>query len=110
VVVDGAVVIAKGAPASGTVQQVNKAGRANKSVLNFTVDYVTAVDGSKLRLKPTNISENSGGSALRSMTFGWVKKQKDLEYAKGAEVRGVIDGDKEVKAAKSAKDLTASSK
>lgn len=101
VVVDGIVVIAKGAKARGEVIEAKKRksfGRSGK--LNFTIDVVQAVDGSNIRLRTTKESKGdesygkAGVVTILAGPFGALVKGKDVTIEAGTEYTIFIDGDR----------------
>jgi hypothetical protein len=104
VVVDGVVLIKKGAPAVGQVTEAQPRksfGRRGK--LNFTIDYVKTVDGQNVRLRSTREAKgaDSYGTAgvvtILAGPFGALVKGKDVELGAGTEFTIFIDGDRTIK-------------
>lgn len=103
VVADGVVVIGKGAPAWGKVIQSRPKksfGRSGK--LDFTIDYVKAVDGQNLNLRSTREikGDDSYGKAgvvtLLAGPLGFLVKGKNVEIEAGAEYTIFVDGDRTI--------------
>lgn len=102
VMVDGVVVIKKGAPAWGKVIRASPKksfGRSGK--LDFTIDYVKAVDGQNLNLRSTrNIKgDDIYGKVgvvtlLAASPLGFLVKGKNVEVEAGAEYTIFVDGDR----------------
>ena len=104
VMADGVVVIEKGAAAWGKVIQAKPKksfGRSGK--LDFTIDYVKAVDGQNLSLRSTREikGDDSYGKAgvvtLLAGPLGFLVKGKNVEINAGAEYTIFIDGDRTIK-------------
>jgi hypothetical protein len=69
VVVNGYVVIARGAEGRGTVASVDRAGgHGHAGHLGLNFDYVYAVDGEKIRLDSVKKNKNGEGNAGASST------------------------------------------
>jgi len=101
VTADGVVVIRKGAAAWGKVIQAKRKksfGRSGK--LDFTIDYVKAVDGQNLNLRSTREikGDDSYGKAgvvtLLAGPLGFLVKGKNVEIDAGAEYTIFVDGDR----------------
>lgn len=108
--IDDAVVIAEGAPAWGTVTEAEgkkSMGRGGK--LAIQIDYVKAVDGSKIPLRANSLSQGKGrGTAVGVATaatalvfwpaapFFLLMKGKNVEIPRGQLVAAFIDGDRMV--------------
>ncbi len=106
VLVDGAEVIKKGAPAVGKVivaQPKKSFGRGGK--LDFTIENVRAVDGQNIRLRTTRQARGSdsyvaaGVVTILTGPFGVFVKGKDVEFGAGTEFTIFIDGDRSIKLA-----------
>ena len=104
VTADGVVVIKKGAAAWGKVIQAKRKksfGRSGK--LDFTIDYVKAVDGQNLNLRSTREikGDDSYGKAgvvtLLAGPLGFLVKGKNVEIDAGAEYTIFVDGDRTIK-------------
>ncbi len=104
VMADGVVAIKKGAPAWGKVIQAKPKksfGRSGK--LDFTIDYVKAVDGQNLDLRSTREikGDDSYGKAgvvtLLAGPLGFLVKGKDVEIEAGAEYTIFVDGDRTIR-------------
>ena len=104
VVADGVVVIKKGAPAWGKVIQAKRKksfGRSGK--LDFTIDYVKAVDGQNLNLRSTREikGDDSYGKAgvvtLLAGPLGFLVKGKNVEIDAGTEYTIFLDGDRTIR-------------
>jgi len=92
---DGAVVIRKGATATGVVVDAPKKKLliiATK--MTFRLDRVEAVDGQKLAIRATSVAAKDGISK-RPVDTG-APKPKGLAASEGTEYRGYIDGAKAV--------------
>lgn len=114
--VDDVTVIAEGAPAWGTVTEAEgkkTMGRGGKLVLQ--IDYVKAVDGSKIPLRANAVSQGKGrGAAVgvattASVLFFWpaapfflLMKGKNVEIPRGQHVAAFVDGDRMINAATTA--------
>ena len=88
--VDGAVVIAKGAMATGAI--VDGARRkmlVMRGKMTFLLESVTAVDGQKVDIRAT--PDRRDGSSKRAVDTGG-KKPKEVAAAAGAEYVGYVDG------------------
>jgi hypothetical protein len=103
IVIDGIVVIQKGAAGRGEVTEARKKksfGRSGK--LNFTIDSVKAVDGQNIRLRSTKElkGEESYGKAgvvtILAGPFGAFVKGKDIDVPAGTEYAIYIDGDRKI--------------
>lgn len=101
VLVDGVTVIARGAAASGTVtnaQRKKSFGRRGK--LDFTIDYVKAVDGQQIRLRVTKARQGdesyvkAGVVTYLAGPFGALVKGKDVDVTAGTEYTIFIDGER----------------
>lgn len=95
--------IEKGAPAWGKVIQAKPKksfGRSGK--LDFTIDYVKAVDGQNLNLRSTREikGDDSYGKAgvvtLLAGPLGFLVKGKNVEIEAGAEYTIFVDGDRKI--------------
>lgn len=111
--IDDAVVIAEGAPAWGTVTEAEgkkSMGRAGK--LAIQIDYVKAVDGSKVPLRANSVSQGKGRGATvgvattASVLFFWpaapfflLMKGKNVEIPRGQHVAAFVDGDRMINVA-----------
>lgn len=103
-----ALVIAEGATAWGTIVEAEakkSMGRAGK--LAFRLDYVKAVDGSKIPLRATSVSQGKGKGVATGVAVGatavlfWpaaplflLMKGKNSEVPRGYHVQAFIDGDR----------------
>jgi serine/threonine-protein kinase len=88
--VDGSVVIARGAAATGAI--VDGAKRkllVMRGKITFQLDSVIAVDGQKVALRAT--PDRRGGSSKHAVDTGG-RKPKEVAAAAGAEYVGYIDG------------------
>ena len=102
VIVNGTTVINAGAQAWGQVVEVRKRGKFGKSgKLNFTVDFVKAMNGQNLRLSGIRRREGNNDYAkagavayLTSGIGGLFIKGKDIEINAGTEWTLYIDGDR----------------
>ena len=104
VMADGVVVIEEGAPAWGKVIQAKPKksfGRSGK--LDFTIDYVKAVDGQNLSLRSTREikGDDSYGKAgvitILGGPLGFLVKGKDVEIDAGTEYTIFINEDRTIK-------------
>lgn len=114
--VDDATVIAEGAPAWGTVTEAKgkkSMGRGGK--LAIQIEYVKAVDGSKVPLRANSVSQGKGrGAAVgvattASVLFFWpaapfflLMKGKNVEIPRGQHVAAFVDGDRMINIAAAA--------
>ncbi|OHB17765.1 MAG: hypothetical protein A2734_02815 [Parcubacteria group bacterium RIFCSPHIGHO2_01_FULL_40_30] len=103
VLVNDKVVIPMGAQASGAVIEAQKKksfGRAGK--LNFTIDYVKAVDGQNIRLRTTKERKGdesyvkAGVITYLAGPFGLLVKGKEVEIPAGIEYTIFIDGERRI--------------
>ncbi len=109
--VDGAVVITEGAAAWGTVVEAEEKKRMGRSgKLAIRVDYVKAVDGTKIPLRATSVNQAKGrGTAVGIATgatalvfwpaapFFLLMKGKNVELPRGQHLPAFVDGDRIVK-------------
>lgn len=111
--VDDVTVIAEGSPAWGTVTEAEgkkSMGRGGK--LAIQIDYVKAVDGSKVPLRANSVSQGKGrGAAVgvattASVLFFWpaapfflLMKGKNVEIPRGQHVAAFVDGDRMINVA-----------
>ncbi len=102
--VDGRVVVEKGAEARGRVllaQSKRSFGRKGK--LDFSIDTVEAVDGQNIRLRYSREMRGEGRAATAGVVtwlagpFGFFVKGKDVEIAAGTEYTIFIDGERTIK-------------
>ena len=100
---DGTVVIKKGAPAWGKVilaRPRKSFGRSGK--LDFTIDYVEAVNGQNVRLRATQEAQGDDNYAVAGVVtiltgpFGVFVKGKNVEFQSGYEFPIFIDGDRKI--------------
>jgi hypothetical protein len=121
VLVDGIVVLPKGAQALATVTEANakkSMGRAGK--LNVNIDSARLVDGEKVQLRASQ--ENKGGGHVGAMTGAMVATSivffpaaplflfihgKDITIPKGTEITAFVEGDMKLEMAKFAPALPA---
>ena len=114
VLVQGVVVLAKGAQALATVTDANSKksmGRGGK--LNVSVDSARLADGEKVQLRA--VQDNKGGGHIGAMTGAMVAtsivffpaaplflfiKGKDITIPKGTEVTAFVEGDMKLDMAK----------
>lgn len=98
---NGEKLIFKGARASGRVSEVRKARRlGRKGVINFTVDSVMAIDGTRvpLRAQKTASSNNRGrrgaiaGAAVLLSPAALLVRGRNIAVKKGTLVNAYIDG------------------
>lgn len=105
VVVNGAIVVAAGAPVRGTIASVSKAGRMGKSGnISIRVESAETVDGQRLRLRATKAqgSDDATGSTIAlslivSPLFLF-RKGNDVAYQPGTRVTVYADEKLDVKA------------
>lgn len=104
VLADGVLVIETGSRAWGSVIQARKKksfGRRGK--LDFTIDYVKAVDGQNVRLRATREIQGddkygkAGVITLLTGPFGFFVKGKNVDVPAGTEYTIFIDGDRTLK-------------
>lgn len=98
-VVNGYIVVKKGASAAGTVTEAEPRGRMGKAgKLNVSVNSVQLADGGKLALRSFGIntasSEQKSGVSLPKF------HGKELVFAQGSELTAYVDGDQHLSAAK----------
>lgn len=104
VIVGNVTVIHAGAQAWGHVIERRKRGKFGKNgKLNFTVDFVKAVDGRNIRLSGTKRREGDNEYAkagviayLTSGVGGLFVKGKDVEVDAGTEWTIYVDGDRRI--------------
>lgn len=92
------VVIAKGAAGIGHVTAAEPKGKWGKGgKLDYSLDYIKAVDGSNVRLRATS-SQSAGSStgALMLGLSGAFKHGKGVAVAKDSPMSAYADGDHEV--------------
>ena len=105
VLVDDQVVIKPGARATGTITEASKAkwgGRKGK--LDFTIDYIEAVDGQNIRVRSTsqgvkgkgNVGLMAAGAILVS-PIAIALRGKNAVVDKGTEFSVYTDQDREIK-------------
>lgn len=103
VLVADKVVIPQGAQAWGTViaaQKKKSFGRGGK--LDFTIDYVKAVDDQNIRLRATRQRQGeesyvkAGVVTYLAGPFGLMVKGKDVEIKAGTEYTIFIDGERRI--------------
>jgi len=95
--VHGIVIIPKGALASGHVVEVQRRGRKGRSgKLDFTLDYVKAVDGSNLQVRVAPPRHDKGRRSLVPDPFRLIERGKDVEIPQGARFVAYVDGDDEI--------------
>ena len=98
-VVNGYVVVKKGAPAAGSVTEAEPRGRMGKAgKLNVSVSSVQLADGRNLPLRSFGINTPSADqkSGVSLPKF----HGKELVFAQGSEMTGYVDGDQHLSAAK----------
>ncbi|MBZ5514712.1 MAG: PEGA domain-containing protein [Acidobacteriia bacterium] len=97
------VAIPKGSTARGHIVEVQprrRMGRAGK--LNFSVDYVKALDGSNVRLRASSArqgEDKSGTVIVGTVLLGGlflIMRGKDVNIPKGTAFNAYVDGDREV--------------
>jgi hypothetical protein len=94
------VVVAKGAAGNGHVIAAEPNGRWGKGgVLDYSLDYIKAVDGTNIRLRANSSSGSpnhySAGALMLGLS-GAFKHGKKIIVAKGTSMDAYIDGDREV--------------
>lgn len=103
-VINDITIIAAGANAWGLVTDVSKkglAGRAGK--IDFSIEYVEAVDGQKIRLKKLKEREGESkgdksiGLAIVVHPLFLLKKGKDVKLKAGTEYTIYVDGERHLK-------------
>lgn len=92
------VAIAKGAAGIGHVIAAEKNGRWGKSgVLDYSLDYIKAVDGTNVRLRASSSSGSpnkySAGALMMGLS-GAFKHGKKIEVTKGTRMDAYVDGDR----------------
>jgi hypothetical protein len=93
----GSVIILKGALASGHVVEVQRRGRKDRSgKLDFTLDYVKAVDGSNLHVRVAPPRHDKDRRSLVPDPFRLIERGKDVEIPQGARFVAYVDGDHEI--------------
>lgn len=106
VVIDGKTIIAEGAPGLGHVvdaEPKKSFGRAGK--LTFQLEYVKAVDGSKIPVRATSVSQGDGKGLTTGVAVGvsalvffpaapafLLIKGKNISVPKGQHIDAFIDG------------------
>jgi hypothetical protein len=106
--VDNVTVIAEGAQALGTIveaQPKKSLGRGGK--LNFRLEYVKAVDGSKIPIRATSVNQGNGKGVATGVAVGvsalvffpaapafLLIKGKDITVPRGQHLDAFIDGTK----------------
>jgi hypothetical protein len=98
--VDGRVVVARGAPALGTVTAVQRAGYIGRAGrLGFTFDYTRTVDGQKVRLRASQERAQQGsevfvwGVALFLFWPALFIKGAEMDIQPGTTFNAFIDRD-----------------
>ncbi len=99
-VVDGlkvgdAVVIAKGASATGSVVEAGKRKTFGGNKMTFRLLQVDAVDGKKLNIR-SEPSRGKDGPAKRPIDSGAKGKTKEIAAAAGSQYVGYVEGDQTV--------------
>jgi len=103
-VVQDLVIVRKGAVATGKViEALEKKSFGRQGKLNFSIDYVKAVDGQNVRLRATK--ETKGGDSygkagvvtLLAGPFGALVKGKDVDIVTGTQFTIFVDGDRPFK-------------
>ncbi|MFN7948222.1 MAG: PEGA domain-containing protein [Blastocatellia bacterium] len=106
--INGVAVIAEGAPAWGTITEAEakkSMGRGGKLALQ--IDYVKAVDGSKVPLRASSVAQGKGrgatvgvATAATAIAF-WpaaplflLMKGKNVEVPRGQHISAFVDGDR----------------
>jgi hypothetical protein len=95
VIVNGRIVIDKGAPAAGTVTEAEPKGRMGKAgKLNVSVSSVQLADGEKLALRSFGI--NTSGDQKSGISLPKLHG-KEMTLAQGMEMTAYVDGDQHLK-------------
>jgi len=98
--VGNAIAIAKGAVATGHVLAAQRKGGWGKSgQLEFSVEYVKAVDGNNVRLRATSSQGGNQGAIRPAMVLGvggLLIHGKDINVAKGTTMSAYVDGDRDI--------------
>jgi hypothetical protein len=101
--VGDAVIISKGASASGTVTEAKKKGMLGQGGrLLMSIDQVKAVDGQNVRLRATSGREGDDklgktiAVAVLAGPFALLVKGKDIVVTKGTEYTAYIDENREI--------------
>jgi hypothetical protein len=90
ILVNGKVVIAKAATASGRVTDVRPKNLTSRNgLLEITIDSAKSVDGQDVPLRGT-LKKDLGGT-------GFGRMGKNVEFEHGTLIDAVVDGDKEIK-------------
>ncbi|HUY15360.1 MAG TPA: hypothetical protein VMX16_17290 [Terriglobia bacterium] len=90
------VVIAKGAAGVGHVITAEKNGHFGKSGgINYSLDYIKAVDGTNVRLRASSSSGNPNKYSMLGI-YGAFKHGKKIKVAKGTRMDAYVDGDREI--------------
>ena len=104
VIIDGVVVIAKGAAIKGIVTNAKKSGFFGKGgELNVRVETTTTVDNQKLRVRASKGKEgdNKTGTTIALVVLlgpiGLLKKGKNAEIKEGTRLKVFTDEEKTVK-------------
>jgi hypothetical protein len=98
VIMNGHIVIAKGAPAAGAVTDATPKGRMGKSgKLNLTVTSVQLADSEKAPLRSFGIDTSAGQKSGMTLPLA---HGKDVTLAQGAEMTAYVDGDQHLAASK----------
>ena len=98
VIMNGHIVIAKGAPAAGAVTEATPKGRMGKSgKLNLTVTSVQLADSEKAPLRSFGIDTSAGQKSGMTLPLA---HGKDVTLAQGAEMTAYVDGDQHLAASK----------
>ena len=104
IMIDGKVVVRPGARATGTITEATKAKWAGrKGKLDFTIDYIEAVDGQNIRVRSTangvkgkgNVGLMAAGAILVS-PLAIVVRGKNAVVEKGTEFSVYTDQDREI--------------
>ena len=103
VIVDGSVVVARGALVKGTVAGAKKSGRVGRAgTLNVRIDSTMTVDNQKLKLRATKGREGddkTGTTVALVVLFGplgYLEKGKDAKIKEGTKIKAYIDEEKKV--------------
>ncbi|HVF26872.1 MAG TPA: hypothetical protein VM943_01445 [Pyrinomonadaceae bacterium] len=103
VIVDGNVVVARGALVKGTVADAKKSGRMGKAgTLNVRIESTMTVDNQKIKLRATKGREGddkTGTTVALVVLFGplgFLKKGKDAKIKEGTRIKAYIDEEKKV--------------
>ncbi len=107
VIVDGNIVIGRGAIVKGTVADAKKSGRMGKAgTLNVRIESTMTVDNQKIKLRATKGREGddkTGTTVALTVLFGplgLLKRGKDAKIKEGTKIKAYTDEEKKVVAKK----------